>query len=196
MDNKLTALRKYLESLPTATQIKGESRNTIIGLLVNCWHSLYGSTDQSTTADKLYRAEQLVWEPQVLSFCLERHGGTVNGSSRAELHHWEVDLTSASASIIKIGRRQLTPMDKRMDTLAKAQETARVIQSKSDHESLIWTEPGVHVVVQISNVIPETNQQTTQNRRKKYRDHLERIMLEHGWIRADSGKKIGFRLIG
>jgi hypothetical protein len=56
----------------------------------------------------LYRAEDVAWTPPFLTFTLERHGGTVNGSSRAELHHWEVNIETGVATIVKVGRRQLT----------------------------------------------------------------------------------------
>jgi hypothetical protein len=36
------------------------------------------------TGQKLLgRMEEVVWEPPILSFTVERHGGTVQGSSRA-----------------------------------------------------------------------------------------------------------------
>lgn len=188
-------LAAYLATLSPSFAIEGEVKNTIIELLCNCWSSLHGSTDQSTSADKIYRAENLAWSPPNLCFVLERHGGTVNGSSRAELHHWEVDVTSGVASIIKIGRRQLVPMAKRMDTLAKAQETAKLIYSRVEHPYIHWVEPGVYAVVNIGNVIPETNKQTTASRRKKYREQLEKEMLESGWVRNDQGNKVGYQFL-
>lgn len=192
--NDKTALVSFLELLAPDMPIEGSVKNTILGLLGECWESLSGSSDQHTKFDKIYRAENLTWEPPILSFVLERHGSTVNGSSRAELHYWKVNVSNGSADIAKIGRRQLTPMDKRMNIDAVAQETAKLIQSKADHESLKWIESGVHVVVQIGMVIPTTNQQTTASRRSRYRYRLNSIMRSLGWTRADKGNRIGFRI--
>lgn len=58
----------------------------------------------------LGRMEQVRWEPPVLSFIVERHGETVNGSTRAELQHWEVAVENRTARIVKTGQRQLKPM--------------------------------------------------------------------------------------
>lgn len=193
MNNK-TALETYLETLSQNTSIVGEVHKTVLGLLGECWESLGGSCDQNTTFDKVYRAENLSWKPPILSFVLERHGGTVNGSSRAELHHWEVNVAAGVAEIAKTGHRQLCPMDKRMNTDAIAQETAKLIQSRAQHESLKWVEPGVYVVVQIGKVIPETVKQTTAARRARYSERLDSIMHDLGWVRADKGNRMGFRI--
>jgi hypothetical protein len=193
MDIEITALRNHLEALSPSTSIEGAVASTVLGLLSECWDSLEGSSYHKTTADKLWRAENLKWIPPILSFELERHGSTVNGSSRAELHYWQVNVPSGVAKMVKTGRRQLYAMDKRMNTLAVAQETAKLIRAKAEHPSLKWVEKDVYAVVQISMVIPETNQQTTTSRRKKYRAHLEKIMLDLGWVRADRGNQIGFR---
>ena len=192
MDHKV-ALANYLETLPPDTPIEGEIKNKILELLVECWATLAGSRDQSTKADKLYRAENLRWEAPFLSFVLERHAGTVNGSTRAELHYWQVHVVSGDARILRIGHRQLSAMDKRMNTLAVAQETARLIQLKGEHRTLKWIEPGVYVIVIIGEVIPATFKQTTESRRAAYSDKLSVIMRELGWTRSNMGSSMGFR---
>jgi hypothetical protein len=187
------SLAAYLETMAPEKSFDIQERYTVLKLLAESWKTFRGSNDQSTTSDKLYRAENLTWTPPILSFFLERHGATVNGSSRAELHHWTVNISSGTAKIVKIGRRQLYPMDKRMDTLAVAKETARLIQSNTKHQTLNWVEDGVYVIVQIGKVIPLTNQQTTTYRRANYRAHLNSVMRDLGWVRAHKGSQMGFR---
>jgi hypothetical protein len=65
----------------------GPVENTEVeGLLIECWGLLGGSSQEGTTADKLSgRIENLRWQPPYLLFQIERHGGTVMGSSRAEI---------------------------------------------------------------------------------------------------------------
>lgn len=192
----LAALANYLATLPPSTSIEGEVESTIIELLRTCWPSLEGSSDQETEAYKLIgRVENLTWAPPNLCFVHARHGGAGEGSSRAEIYHWEVDVSSGVAKIVKKGQRQLSPRAERVDTLALAQETAKLMLSKIEHPSIQWVEPGVYAVVQISQVIPPENtyKQTLAGQRKRYRDHLEEIMAGHGWVRKDKGNLIGFQ---
>lgn len=103
--------------------------------LSDVWNDLAGSHDQKTTPNKLTSRplEDVIWSPPLLLFTLERHGGTVNGSSRAELHRWEVDVERWQASIKSKGRRQLTKQDKKynpasdIDAICEPVETATVI---------------------------------------------------------------------
>jgi len=162
--------------------------------LEDAWSSLSGSLDKSTSADKLYRAENVAWTPPVLTFTLERHGGTVNGSSRAELHHWEVNTETGVAAIVKVGRRQLSPMDSRLNVAALARATRERIVVGEKHESLKWVDD-TYVLVVIGNIIPTTYAQTTSGRRKRFRAALDKEMAEAGWQRADQGSRCGYKRI-
>jgi hypothetical protein len=53
-------------------------------LLATCWDDLVGDDGGTDGYKLLNRTEDLAWEPPTLSFCIERHGDTVMGSSRAE----------------------------------------------------------------------------------------------------------------
>jgi hypothetical protein len=189
------ALSAYLNSFPANTvKFPNQSKLKILELLKDCWPWLKGSGEAKTFANKLFRAENLRWKRPILTFQLERHGGTVNGSSRAELHYWHVDLEQSTATINKTGRRQLEKMAPRMDTQLKAQEVAANILNERDHPSLSWENNREYVVIAIGEIITETEvvPQTTQGRRRRFRGDLEEIMLEQGWIRKDKGNKMGF----
>src|SRR5689334_18312593 len=109
MDDPVASLRLVLHKILSGS-ITGEQESEVVKALEAAWTSLPGHDDQSTDSSKIHRAENLRWESPVLKFILERHGATVNGSSRAELHHWRVNLDACHAKIIKRGRRQLEPM--------------------------------------------------------------------------------------
>ncbi|WP_026603631.1 hypothetical protein [Methylomonas sp. 11b] len=126
-----------------------------------------------------------------MHFELERHGATANGSSRADVHHWEIDIDEGTAQIVKVGRRQLTKMAPRMDVKAKATEIANAILNGLEHPSLNWDNNQESVVLTISKIIPETVAQTTQSRRKRFKDSLDSILFEQGWVRKDHGNKLG-----
>lgn len=132
------SLRECLDSLPQRGNIGGEVWKQILPRLEDAWSSLHGSEDKGTSADKLYRAENVAWTAPVLTFTLERHGGTVNGSSRAELHHWEINIETGVAAIVKVGQRQLSPMGPRLDVAELARETRERIVAGKKHESLKW----------------------------------------------------------
>ncbi len=192
-ENNIHDLLTYLESLATCEpKLSGEVSKKVLELLSECWPVLSGSDDQSTTPDKVCRSENLKWKSPILSFQLERHGGTVKGSTRAALHHWEVNLEKGTATIAKTGSRQLQKQDLRMDTKVLARETADRILNGENHFSLKWSGDRSNVVLAIGEIIPETNAKTTSDRRKRYKQQLDSIMSECGWSRHDQGNKVGF----
>jgi hypothetical protein len=78
--------------------------------------------------------EAVAWNPPVLTFRIERHGGTVLGSTRAELQHWHVDLERKTASLVKTGRRQLRPMQPRLNVEPLVEEIVRLIVAEQPAE--------------------------------------------------------------
>jgi hypothetical protein len=98
-------------------------------LLAKCWHELEGAGETAMTELKLDRAEDLRWDPPILSFVIERHGGTVLGSSRAKLHEWRVDLDRKTAHCERGRYRQLRPAAPKFDVKAPA---ARVVDAVTE----------------------------------------------------------------
>ena len=77
-DDALAALRKYMQSVPPG---KVEDGGKALDLLTMAWDCLSGGRETGMWAGKLTRrAEELEWDPPLLSFRIERHGGTVHGS--------------------------------------------------------------------------------------------------------------------
>jgi len=137
------------------------------------------------------RAEDLCWDPPILKFSIERHGGLVLGSTRAELQTWAIDVTTGRAEIVALGRRQLKPMDARLDVKALARETAAMVVNGYESSRLKWTNPN-RVRILISEVIPTTNQQTTTGRRRRFVDALEQVLGSKGWQRIPVGTLLVF----
>jgi hypothetical protein len=67
-------------------------------LIAAVWDDLSGD-DGGMEAHKLSRMENPIWNPPVLTFRIERHGGTVLGSSRAVVQEWTVDLERLTADL-------------------------------------------------------------------------------------------------
>jgi hypothetical protein len=130
------------------------------------------------------RTEGLEWKPPMLTFNIERHGGFVNGSTRAEVQKWEVDLDHETASLKGNGRRQIIPMDRRMDVTAIAAEIATIINEQREDRRMKWLAAN-RVRILTGEVIPATNRQTTTSRRKRFALELERLLLPLGWRRTN-----------
>ena len=192
MESKINELIEKLNKLGHGP-VPDSNKTEVLNLLSGYWQYLKGSDNQKTLPYKLSRAENLSWDGSILSFVLERHGSTVNGSSRAELHHWDVNLVNNCANISKTGIRQIYPIAPRMDIKQKANEVAEQILSREQHENIEWRTAN-HVVLNISRIIPETNMKTTTDRRKRFRAELEKIMSNQGCDRKDFGSKMGFVL--
>lgn len=82
----MNELITYLSSLAAGQAIDVSTLNC---LLYSSWDEFSGSDAEGTTGYKVQgRMEKIAWEPPILSFQIERHGGTVLGSTRADLHTW------------------------------------------------------------------------------------------------------------
>nr|WP_281721651.1 hypothetical protein [Nitrosomonas nitrosa] len=152
-------------------------------LLANCWDELEGSFDHAMTGSKLTdRMENLTWKPPILQFLIERHGGTMNGSSRAEVHTWQVNVDLATATCVNdTGRRQLKPMARPWKHQNAVAEFAKLITSRKLDPRLNWRSRN-YVVVKIADIVPKGGaNQTTIARRKRFRGGLTEELKRDNW---------------
>lgn len=124
----------------------------------------------------------VVWEPPKLKFVIERHSGTVQGSSRAELQHWSLDVEKMTATLETVGHRQLSPMLPRLDVNPLADEIAGLIASGQEHEWLKWIGAG-RVRVLIGKILPKGSavKQALAGRRRRLWKALIAGMEAAGW---------------
>ncbi|MCU0964910.1 MAG: hypothetical protein MUF08_07590 [Burkholderiaceae bacterium] len=60
----------------------------------------------------------------------KNHGGTVHGSTRAELQRWAVDINAGAANLLPGGRfRQLEPAQRRLDVAPLVDTVAAAVMS-------------------------------------------------------------------
>jgi hypothetical protein len=171
-------LKDYLMTLP-AGSIKNTSK--VEQLLSDCWSQLKG--DRGGMADyKLYqRMEDVSWDPPALRFTIERHGGTMMGSSRAELQHWTVDIDSCEAYYTE-GYRQKYKQNAPLKTKPLAEALGKLIIERRDSEKLKWDDGHICVRVRIGEIIPDGGaKQTLASRRKRFRRDLTEFLAIHGW---------------
>jgi len=139
----LQTLRNYLANI-THGKLGEDAKNNVLKMLIDCWHQLPGSTVEATYEYKLNRIEEFIWSPPIISFVLESHGGTVMGSNRIELHHWEVDLNACTARILRQTYRQPTgSMAKNIGTMVMAKEIEGLIVNNQDADAIVTVQtPG------------------------------------------------------
>ena len=175
----METLNQYLKRIPP-----GPINNAadVESLLATCWNQ-FGGDAGGMKGEKLHRRmESVVWNPPRLEFVIERYGATVNGSSRADLQHWVVNLDAKTTTLEKVGRRQLSTMQPRLDVVPLTDEIARLILSKSDDARLRWCPDG-RVRVLIGKIIPAASavRQTLEGRRRRFRLALAGLLEGQGW---------------
>jgi hypothetical protein len=153
-------------------------------LLAACWHELeIGLPDHGFESYKLLnRTENLSWKPPLLTFDIERHGPTACGSVYAEVHSWEVDVESGTARIVGTRRRQVHPRAERFDVRRLAEDVAAHIIARKEDPRLAWK--GNVVCVRMGQVVPETNKQTTADRRQRFRLILDELLEARAWLKV------------
>lgn len=182
----MEALRAHLRGVspgPIADPTEIERR------LAVCWHQFLGSAAAGMTGAKLVsRMEDISWHPPRLTFTIERHGGTVLGSSRAERHRWELDIEAAAATCARVGHRQLMAMAPRLDVRPLARATVASILGRQPAESLRWGPDGT-VRVQIGRIIPTGSAvgRTLAGRRRRFWKALDDELIPAGWIQVRHG---------
>ena len=126
--------------------------------------------------------EGVEWNPPVLQFEIERHGGTVMGSSRVEIHTWQIDINAKTAICTITGYRQISPMSRRLNVRPLAEEVVQLILQNKTDERLKWNKDG-SVRVHIGKILPDHSavNQTLQGRRRRFREEVENLLDEAGW---------------
>jgi hypothetical protein len=179
--------------------IEGTTKDTILGLLVNCWSELEGAEQTSMAAHKLDRAEDLSWKPPELSFRIERHGATVLGSTRAELQNWTVNLNRGTANCEQGSYRQLTPIAPRLDVKSIVDRVYETVQQGplSDSELVkkgivVWN-GDKQVAIKHGLLIPSgAHARTVAGRRQRFRKELTAKMGSFGWRLVPSHRTMNF----
>ena len=191
MPGPLAALRDFFASYPPGSRFTDESCLMLVESLQNCWEHLEGSDAEGMEAWKLERMEEPHWQPPVLTFTIERHGGTVMGSTRAELQHWTVNVDEGIASCGTLrGHRQVEPMAKRLRVEPVVEELVQLINEGREDQRLKWSRDGLRVTVSHRKAIEiaEVQQgaispyrQTIEGRSKRLSKALAAKLEEAGW---------------
>jgi hypothetical protein len=182
-DDAFERLKEFMDNLPAGT-VAQEMRGELIPLLMECWHRFSGSDEGSMAAYKLERLEYLYWDPPLITFIIERHGGMAMGSSRAELQGWEVNLNNRVAKYWKEGYRQIFPRNPPLDVKPIADELSRLIIAGERDDRLQWSTTGRVKILSGKIILSfQTPKQTIEGRRKRLIKALEKRLNPRGWKR-------------
>lgn len=190
-DSPLEKLKGILRRTPPGP-MEAKLREEVLAALKGCWCEFQGAYDEAMEEWKLGRAEDLVWDPPLLTFTIERHGGTVLGSTRAEIQWWTVNFNTREVNCEK-GRsyRQLYPRESPWKAEPVAKEIAKLILEGKNDPRLHWVQ-GRRTEVQIrsSKVIPGQYRETRTGRTKRFYLALEEELAPHGWRRVPGTNKL------
>jgi hypothetical protein len=160
-----------------------EDTEELDDVLASYWHELDGSDEGGMEGRKLKgRMEATEWNPPLLTFNIERHGATVNGSVYAEVQHWSVNVDTGEASLKGSRRRQVSAKDKPLKVGPLVEEIIAAIVERANDHRLKW-DGDQKVRVLISSVISATNNQTRSARHKRFWDAMEEKIEPLGWTR-------------
>ena len=157
----------------------------LIACLMPVWAGLEGASDEAMEPRKLHRMENPEWRPPLLTFVVERHGGTVLGSTRADRQTWTVNLDLETAIPATSGYRQIRPRAARLDVEPLVAEVMRLVVDGTDDKRLKWSADHGSVRIAVGQFIPAGGpKQTVEGRQKRFRVKLESAMAEAGWAKA------------
>ncbi len=177
---ELERLRAWLKNVPPGPITDTADLERLLG---GCWHLLMGSEAGGMEGGKLRgRMKEVSWNPPRLYFTVERHGGTVLGSTRAELQGWIVDVASGSATCGAVGQHQLNRMQSPLKVEPIAEEIVRLIKARQKDDRLKWHDDG-RVRVLIGVILPKGSavKQTLEGRRRRFTKALKERLNAEGW---------------
>lgn len=109
-------------------------------LLAKAWESLIGTKSGGMRAEKLLgRIDSVAWNPPRLEFTIERHGATVEGSTRANLQNWVVDVERGTADLRGSGTRQVRRSQPRLDIAILVVEISASVLAGGVSKALKWS---------------------------------------------------------
>lgn len=166
--------------------------------LIHAWEHFLGGDEEGMEGSKiLNRLEDVTWTPpSTLTFWIERHGATMQGSTRADLHQWTVDVSARTARITRNRKRQLSSSKPRLDAKNAAELLVTKISAREDDDMLHWISSQrdeVRVLLgQIATSDGATAKETIQGRVKKLRHALALALEPHGWHPAKGKRNVYF----
>jgi len=184
-NNDFAAFKKFMLKIPKGKVDASHAASNKIASELSCvWSSFDAADDGGLSPEKLHgRMEEIEWNPPILTFKIERHGGTAKGSVYAELQNWVVNIEEHTVKWTDGGQRIVGERKPRLDVGPLVAEVAKLIAKGSKDDRLIWKQNGQQVQIRIGGVIPGDGiaKATLTGRRNRFSKRLEEILDESGW---------------
>jgi hypothetical protein len=153
--------------------------------LSDAWDECAGGDRTKLGAYSVASAQKLEWNPPLLTFLVDRHGGAAFGPSGAERQSWTIDLDAQTAEVVTTVYWQLRPGTPAFGVGAAARGIAVAVAAGAARPGLVWSSPeSVRVI--LSAFMPPGPMRTTDVWRKRLRIALDAEMDGLGWTRTGS----------
>jgi hypothetical protein len=183
-DQEATAVDRLRAYLATISPGPVSDTDELERLLAASWDEFTGDDSGMEGYKLLKRIEDVAWTPPTLTFAIERDGGTVMGSTRAELQCWEIDLERKTAIVAKTGHRQLRPMAQRI-YIKPLVERAIAAMRSGERDELVWWHDDGTVSLNTTLIFHGGSavRMTLEERRKRLREAVAGVLVKEGWGR-------------
>ncbi len=175
-------LLSFLERFQPGTSLSEQDTSDLESLLTKAWPTISGADAGGMKVEKLSgRIENAAWNPPLITFDIERHGGTVLGSTRATLQGWTINTSDWTARVYEGKWRLKTPQQPALRMEPLVAEICDIIVNRSEDERVKWSgESCVRVIA--GKTIPDIGpKQTVEGRRRRFRAKLKESLLALGW---------------
>lgn len=166
--------------------LTGDIIDKVMNQVEGSWTDFSGSSDSKMDSGKIGRgmgAENVTWEPPILSFVILRHGAAMLGSNRAEKQGWRLNLDTKTANHAPVGYRQLLPRAANLDVKAIVRNVFEAVAQGQNSDSELVTKGLVRwdsndqVSITQSSIIPDDGpKKTIEGRRRRFREQLTHAM--------------------
>jgi hypothetical protein len=182
MLDHMSVLRTFLDAQGTGPVVDGKG---LIAHLGPVWPTLAGAGDETMEPWKLGRMENPVWQPPVLTFVIERHGGSALESTHASLQAWTIDLNWVTAIPATIGYREGLARPAPLRVASLVAEIVRLVVNGLDDRRLKWSIDRQTVDIAVGEIILDDGPKVTvAGRKRRFRVRLKREMAAAGWTKT------------
>lgn len=190
MPDKVDELYSWLQQRPQGPIVE-EDTDELSWRLADAWPEFKGGDASSTDETKISgRVDEPYWDDPRLSFDNERHGAFCQGSSRATINKWVVDLQQKTAAIVGQGHRQMTPQNAALNVVPIAKEIVEAILSGAEDNRVQWRKDRQSVRIltggatKTGTLVPK---QTQGARGKRLNHEIERLLNGSEWTKVRTG---------
>lgn len=176
----METLIKFLMSLQNG-EVPETDVETLEDLLMQYWNRFSGSDSEGMEGCKLVgRMEEVYCKFPILTFDIERYGGSVSGSKKTEIHTWLLDIEIKQATCQKRRYRQVEVRNNPLDVVLIAEELTKLILNHQEDPRLKWKKDG-SVRIKIGDVISIDCHANLTGRRYHFKKKVDEILLPLGW---------------